>query len=71
MNDIWSNGFTKKQLNDPEPLGPLPQQNESIIAQGDLKVSDHGYDELSSDNISVRDVVASLPDAALSSTGMR
>lgn len=31
----------------------------------DLKISDHGYDELAADSISVREIVHSLPQAEL------
>ena len=33
-----------------------------LAAQGDLRVSEHGYDQLSEDGILVRDVIAGLSD---------
>jgi hypothetical protein len=40
-------------------------QIKALIAQGEVKVSDHGYDELAEDNIFVRDVIQSVTDAEL------
>jgi Domain of unknown function (DUF4258) len=34
-----------------------------LIQQGDVKISDHGYDELAADGLYVRDVVESIADA--------
>ncbi len=39
------------------------EQIKALIARGAVKVSDHGYDELSEDDISVRDLVDSMADA--------
>ena len=36
-----------------------------LAKRNELKVSDHGYDELAADNISVREIVDSLPQAEL------
>jgi hypothetical protein len=38
-------------------------QIQSLIREGAVRVSDHGYDELAADAISVRDVIAGLPGA--------
>jgi hypothetical protein len=37
----------------------------ALARRGDLKISDHGYDELAEDRILVRDIVSSLPEAEL------
>lgn len=34
-----------------------------LAGEGDVKISDHGYDELADDNILVRDVVEGLTEA--------
>lgn len=36
-----------------------------LSAAGDIKASDHGYDEMAEDGIFARDVVAGLPDAVV------
>ena len=46
----------------------MSQMLKQIIALagcGEIKISDHGYDELAEDAIFVRDIVSSLPDAEL------
>ena len=46
----------------------MSQTLEQIIAlagRGEIKISDHGYDELAEDAIFVRDIVSALPDAEL------
>ena len=37
----------------------------SLVAVGEVKVSEHGYDEMSEDSVRVRDVFAGLPDAVV------
>ncbi len=44
-----------------ETLGKIKR----LASLGDIKISDHGYDELAEDGLFVREVVASLPDAEL------
>ena len=46
----------------------MSQTLEQVVAladRGEVKISDHGYDELAEDGIFVRDIVESLPDAEL------
>lgn len=40
-------------------------QIHSLIRKGAVRISDHGYDELAADAISVRDVIAGLPGAVV------
>jgi len=40
-------------------------QIQRLIREGAVRISDHGYDELAADAISVRDVIAGLPDAVV------
>ena len=35
----------------------------TLVSRGEVKVSDHGYDELAADGILVRDIIAGAPDA--------
>jgi hypothetical protein len=37
----------------------------ALVARGDVRVSDHGYDELAADGIAVADVLAGLETAAV------
>jgi hypothetical protein len=39
------------------------EQIKVLVAVGDVRISDHGYDELAADDILVRDVVAGLGTA--------
>ena len=41
------------------------QQIRALVAQGEVRISDHGYDELAEDGIFVRDIVGGLPAAEL------
>lgn len=36
-----------------------------LVQSGEVKISDHGYDELAADNIFVRDVMATVADAVI------
>ena len=38
---------------------------QQLVARGEVRISEHGYDELSVDNISVRDILSGVPDAVL------
>jgi hypothetical protein len=39
------------------------QQVAALVAKGDVRVSDHGYDELAADGILVRDLIAAVQAA--------
>lgn len=41
------------------------EQVVALASRGEIKISDHGYDELAEDGIFVRDIVGSLPEAEL------
>jgi hypothetical protein len=38
---------------------------QNLVHQNEVRVSDHGYEELAADRIAVRDVVENLPDAVV------
>ena len=40
-------------------------QVKTLVARGEVKVSDHGYDELAADSILVRDLIDNAPGAEL------
>ncbi len=35
----------------------------ALASSGEIRISNHGYDELAEDSVFVRDIIASLPDA--------
>ena len=37
----------------------------NLVEQGEIKISDHGYDELAANNIDVRNIVAGITDAVV------
>ena len=41
------------------------EQIVALTGRGEVRISDHGYDELAEDGIFVRDIVSALPDAEL------
>jgi len=41
------------------------RQVKALVARGDVRISDHGYDELAEDSILVRDLIGSVADAEL------
>ena len=47
------------------PMSQILKQIIALAGRDEVKISDHGYDELAGDGIFVRDIVASLPDAEL------
>ena len=52
----------------PRNLSAMSETLEAVrrlIATGDVRISEHGYDELSEDNISVRDVLSGIKNAVL------
>jgi hypothetical protein len=40
-------------------------QIQSLVAKGEVRVSDHGYDELAADGVFVRDAVHGMKDAQI------
>lgn len=38
-------------------------QIKTLVAKGEVRISDHGYDELAADDLLARDVVAGVPAA--------
>jgi hypothetical protein len=46
-------------------LSKTLEQVRELVAQGDVRVSVHGYEELAADNIHVRDVIEGLSTAVL------
>jgi len=36
---------------------------QALVSQGNVRISDHGYDELAEDGIFARDIIVSLPEA--------
>ena len=41
------------------------QQILSLIQQGNVKISDHGYDEIAADSLYLRDVLETIADAVI------
>ncbi len=46
-------------------MGSILDRVTQLVGKGEVRISEHGYEELAKDNIFVRDVVAGLSDAAL------
>jgi hypothetical protein len=36
-----------------------------LVEQGEVRISDHGYDEMAADDVRVRDVIGSITDAVV------
>ncbi len=47
------------------PVSQTLKQVIALVAKGEVRVSEHGYDELATDGILVRDLVAGIRNAAL------
>ena len=46
-------------------MSEMLEQLKALVFKDEVLISDHGYDELAADNLSVRDVVSGLTDAEL------
>lgn len=46
-------------------MSTLLQEICNLVDKGDIRISDHGYDEMAEDAISARDIISGLPDAVL------
>jgi len=44
-------------------MSAILDQLRDLASRGEVRISEHGYDELAEDGLSARDVVAGLPDA--------
>ena len=51
-------GYKKELL-----VSGLRERIQNLIAQGDVKISEHGYDELAEDGLTAREVVAGVTSA--------
>ncbi len=48
-----------------EKLSGILEAIRSLVYSEELRISEHGYDELAADNISVRDIVEGVVDAVM------
>ena len=46
-------------------MSHMLEQIKTLATRGEVKISDHGYDELAADGVFVRDVVSGLPNAEM------
>ena len=46
-------------------MSEIFEQIKSLVIKGEIRISNHGYDELTADNLSVRDVVSGMRGAVL------
>ena len=46
-------------------MSPTFEAIKDLVAEGDVRISDHGYDELAADNIAVEDILAGIDAAQL------
>jgi hypothetical protein len=46
-------------------MSMMLDQIKTLVARGEIRISDHGYDELAADNLLARDVVSGVPAAEL------
>lgn len=46
-------------------MGNTLERTKALVAKGDVRISDHGYDELAADGILVRDLLSGVASAEL------
>jgi len=46
-------------------LNDFPDKVRDLINAGDVRISEHGYDELADDGLTVREVVRGVPDSVV------
>lgn len=46
-------------------MSTLVDKVRALIHAGDIRISEHGYDELADDGLSVREVLGGVPEAIL------
>jgi hypothetical protein len=46
-------------------LSEFVEKVRALIRAGDVRISEHGYDELAEDGLTVREVLSSVPDAVV------
>lgn len=56
------NNYDRMDSDNSKTMSETLNQIQRLIQQGDVRISDHGYDELTSDNLYVRDMVVSIVD---------
>ena len=68
----WANAVAHRGLPLPSRKAPLSSEMSAtfefvrrLIAAGDVRVSEHGYDELSDDDIPVRDLLSGIENATV------
>jgi hypothetical protein len=46
-------------------LSELVDRVRELVADGDVRISEHGYDELAEDRLTAREVLSGIPDAVV------